>query len=105
MPIDQLPKTFEIHTTLDLGEEKWSVVSKQMVILAKTQLIDPKDVLFSLPTISNDIGELIDTDTLENVLILHEDDWIVEGKIYYHKGICGCCVHKSPGNCQRGIRA
>ena len=88
MPIDQLPETFEINTTLDIGEDKWSVVSaeparkaefaktgKLKVYLAKIQYMNPADLLYSLPTISNELAGLKDTPTLENVLILREDDW------------------------------
>lgn len=99
VPVDQLPDTFEINTTLHLGDVDWQVVEarpatkaefretgKVTVVLAKQEIfnidpanllfnIDPANVLFSLPTISNDMAIVEAVSSLENVLVLHEDDW------------------------------
>ncbi|WP_025121633.1 MULTISPECIES: hypothetical protein [unclassified Serratia (in: enterobacteria)] len=90
VPVDQLPDTFEINTTLHLGDVDWQVVEarpatkaefretgKVTVVLAKQEIfnIDPTKVLFSLPTITNDMAMVEDVASLENVLVLHEDDW------------------------------
>lgn len=90
VPVDQLPDTFEINTTLHLGDVDWQVVEarpttkaefretgKVTVVLAKQEIfdIDPAKVLFSLPTISNDMAMVEAVASLENVLVLHEDDW------------------------------
>ncbi|HGM5491681.1 TPA: hypothetical protein ACKP1B_003342 [Serratia fonticola] len=90
VPVDQLPDTFEINTTLHLGNVDWQVVEarpatkaefretgKLTVWLAKQEIchIDPAKVLFSLPTISNDMAMVEEVSSLENVLVLHEDNW------------------------------
>ncbi|CAI1731845.1 TPA: hypothetical protein ACSTJ0_000216 [Serratia fonticola] len=90
VPVDQLPDTFEINTTLHLGDVDWQVVEarpatkaefretgKVTVVLAKQEIfnIDPANVLFSLPTISNDMAIVEAVSSLDNVLVLHEDDW------------------------------
>lgn len=90
VPVDQLPDTFEINTTLHLGDVDWQVVEarpatkaefretgKVTVVLAKQEIfnIDPTKVLFGLPTISSDMALVEDVASLENVLVLHEDDW------------------------------
>lgn len=90
VPVDQLPDTFEINTTLHLGDVDWQVVEarpatkaefreigKVTVVLAKQEIfnIDPANILFSLPTISNDMAIVEAASSLENVLVLHEDDW------------------------------
>jgi len=90
VPVDQLPDTFEINTTLHLGSVDWQVVEarpatkvefretgKVTVVLAKQEIfnIEPTNVLFSLPTISNDMAMVEAVSSLEDVLILLEDDW------------------------------
>lgn len=90
VPVDQLPDTFEINTTLHLGDVDWQVVEarpatkaeyretgKVTVVLAKQEIftIDPAKILFSLPTISNDMAMVEAVSSLENVLVLLEDDW------------------------------
>ncbi|AHG22918.1 hypothetical protein Z042_19295 [Chania multitudinisentens RB-25] len=88
--VDQLPDTFEINTTLHLGDVDWQVVEampatkaefretgKVTVVLVKQEIfdIDPTKLLFSLPTISNDLAMVEAVSSLENVLVLREDDW------------------------------
>ena len=85
----QLPDTFAINTTLDIKDQKWSVLSaeplektqflkagKLRLVLSHLTLANPADALFSLPTISDDIGNARG-DTLPNdtVFAMHEDDW------------------------------
>lgn len=90
VPVEQLPDTFEIDTTMHLGKDDWRVVGaeppqktqfkqsgKLSLFLSKVEItnIDPKELLYSLPTISNDIAGVENAKSLENVVILREDDW------------------------------
>jgi hypothetical protein len=88
IPIEQLPETFEIATTLDIADKKWSVVDatpklksdfersgKLRVILSAVQMVDPNDILFSLPTINDKMCVLKKINSLDGMLVIHEDDW------------------------------
>lgn len=89
VPLRQLPESFAIETTLDIKDEKWSVQSaepaekaafaksgKLRLVLSRLTFANPADILFSLPTISDDIGNVIGN-ALPNdrSLYIHEDDW------------------------------
>ncbi len=89
MPPAQLPDTFAIDTTLDIKDQKWSVQSAEpmekaqflktgrlRLVLCRVTVGMPEDILFSLPTISDDIGS-VHGNTLPNdaVYAIHEDDW------------------------------
>lgn len=86
---EQLPETFAVNTTLDMANKKWAVDSadpvnkfefvktgKLRVVLSPITIGVPGDILFSLATISDDIGN-VQGDTLpsDRILALHEDDW------------------------------
>lgn len=90
VPIEQLPDTFEIDTIMHLGEDDWRVLGaepaektkfkksgKLNLYMAKSEItqIDPNELLYSLPTISNDIAGVENTESLENVAVFREDDW------------------------------
>jgi len=90
LPIEQLPDTFQIETTLNIRGEEWTVsgarpttkeefrkTGRVQVFLFKPviEYESPDDVLFSLPTISDEIGALEESASLENVFVVHEDDW------------------------------
>ncbi|MEW8495483.1 MAG: hypothetical protein AB2604_16895 [Candidatus Thiodiazotropha taylori] len=90
VPIEQLPDTFEIDTTMHLGEDDWRVLGaepaektkfrksgKLNLYLAKSEItqIDPNELLYSLPTISNDLAGVENAESLENVAVFREDDW------------------------------
>ena len=91
LPPDRLPDTFEINTTMHLGEEDWIVVeadpqSKEdfsqtgklkltMIKSSEIKMMDPSEILFTLPTIENTTPPMVDSDSLENVAVFHEDDW------------------------------
>ncbi len=90
VPIDQLPDTFEIDTTMNLGENDWRVADAQPIgktdfrktgrlklylTKVETTMVDPNELLFSLPTISDSIAGAEDTESLENVVVFREDDW------------------------------
>ncbi len=89
VPPENLPETFELNTTIHLGETDWSVISaepmnaseflktgKLRLVLQKVRMIDPKKILFTLPTICNFLGEVSqEIDTTGRELTIHEDDW------------------------------
>lgn len=90
LPIEQLPDTFEIDTTLHLGNDDWVVqqatprtkaefrkTGKVSIQLYKphTASVPLSEILYSLPTISNDFPTLVDAPSLTNVFVAHEDDW------------------------------
>jgi len=88
VPIGQLPDTFEVATTLDISGKKWSVVdaapkqksdfpkSEQLrAVLSQLQMVNPKDLLFSLPTINDRMCALQKAKSLDGMLVIHEDDW------------------------------
>lgn len=89
MPPEQLPDSFAIDTTLDIKNSKWSVVSadpvekskftqtgKLRVLLSPITMMPPGEILFSLVTISDNVGATIgDTLPSDKIFALHEDDW------------------------------
>lgn len=89
LPLDQLPDTFEIATTMDLGNDKWTIASatpatksefsksKSLILtMNKVEMINPNDILFSLPTISSELPNLTQNATFnESNFNLREDDW------------------------------
>lgn len=89
MKPEQLPESFAINTTLELKNGKWWVDSadpiekskfiktgKLKVVLSPIVMMPPGDILFSLATISDDIGSVAgDALPSEKILALHEDDW------------------------------
>lgn len=90
LPADQLPKSFELETTLHLREEPWSVVKadpvkaedfiragKLVLTLRKVQMMPVKNILMTLPTLENEFPALVGTSSLNDPAIfrMHEDDW------------------------------
>lgn len=88
VPIEQLPDSFELETTFDIGEDQWSVVQaipdnkddfvktgKLKVFLHKIEFINPQNILFSLPTLNDSLFGSEAVDSTENLLLMHEDDW------------------------------
>jgi hypothetical protein len=89
MTPDQLPETFEdFHTTLNLEGQEWSVVSaepttreqyakaaKLTLRLHRIEHVDPRELLFSLPSICDYIPGLGDTSLADQDYELAEDDW------------------------------
>jgi len=85
IPSDQLPATFAEPATLSLGGDSWSVV-KAFPLTAAERLksghvrlelsrlapVNPQEILFTLPTISNDLPAC---EPGAGGLVLHEDDW------------------------------
>lgn len=91
MPPDTLPDTFALDTTLHLPNGDWRVVSAVPVTKAefsKTRrlrlwlekvesvvMVDPRKLLFTLPTIGNELPAC-DGDPVDgSELTMHEDDW------------------------------
>ncbi|GKX53631.1 hypothetical protein [Budvicia aquatica] len=90
LPIERLPDTFEINTTLHIAEEDWEVVSAVPpqkaqfektgtldITLCKPEItyVDPSEILFSLPTINDELPALENPPSMENVMVVLEDDW------------------------------
>jgi hypothetical protein len=89
VPSNQLPESFELATTLHLGQLEWRVEaaepatraeyssSKKLVLrLRKVELrLDPNQILFSLSTIEDALPASTGDPTSGDELVLHEDDW------------------------------
>src|SRR5688572_3019702 len=87
VPATRLPETFELATTLHFGELEWSVVSanpatrtayeqtKKLVLrVQKIDRVDPKSILFSIPTIETAIPPADGDPVTGDELVVHEDD-------------------------------
>lgn len=92
LPVGNLPQTFEAATTLKLGDKMYAVVSafpktaqefratgqlRLDMREMQTETVDPKDILYSLPTLSSELPDLEEGSTKlgRQVLEMHEDDW------------------------------
>ncbi|HTR51901.1 MAG TPA: hypothetical protein VMJ10_14395 [Kofleriaceae bacterium] len=85
LPVEQLPESFAASTTLHLGDADWHVEAAEPVTraeytatgalrltLRKLVQVDPKTILFSLPTLEN---VLPPTRPGSAPVRLHQDDW------------------------------
>ncbi|MCY1043700.1 hypothetical protein OV208_20440 [Corallococcus sp. bb12-1] len=92
LPLGSLPASFEAATTLQLGDTSYEVVSATPMTArefevtgslrlemreVKVDTVDPRDLLYSLPTLSNELPAIAEGSTKlgKRVLELHEDDW------------------------------
>ncbi len=89
MPIGQLPDSFELETDLEIGDKKYFVVEAKPVTkpefkatgqlalrLRQVPRMSPQDILFSLPSISNQGPPAAGPSApVSGVVVLHEDDW------------------------------
>ncbi len=86
MPPNALPESFEIDTTLHLDGDDWSVVSANPKVRAeyaksltlrlhRIEMMEPKEILFSLPSICDSIPGVSNQPLIGNELVLAEDDW------------------------------
>ncbi len=89
IPIDQLPDTFEIDTTMHIGQNEWSIESADpnkkddfrktknlTLILRKVEMVALQELLYSLPTICNYFGEVNEgLSKNDQVLEIMEDEW------------------------------
>lgn len=86
VPMRQLP---ERDTALTIGKDDWLVVDvtparaeeivkagKVSLVLRKVQYVDPKTILFSLPTVADEIPEETVEGELHDALLIVEDDWL-----------------------------
>lgn len=84
---EQLPESFSHNTMLEMAGTDWHVVRAEpmtrveyiasgrlRLFVRKIEKIDPKDLLFSLPTLENTLPRLCSGDT-STAYKLHEDDW------------------------------
>jgi hypothetical protein len=87
MPPSDLPETFELETTLHLGDADWSVISaepktrpeysrsgKLTLRLRRIEQINPADIQFSLPSICDRLPA-VRPDPADDACVLAEDDW------------------------------
>lgn len=93
MPPGRLPESFEARTTLHLGEDDWEVVearpvtaadfrrSRKLTLILRRvvlQKLGPGEILFSLPTITNDALPDVAAGSSKlgrDVIEIHEDNW------------------------------
>jgi hypothetical protein len=88
MPANNLPDSFERDTIINLGGADWNVLnarpktraqytkSKTLILwIRRIELINPQDILYSLPSICDSIPEVSDRDISGDELTIAEDDW------------------------------
>lgn len=90
MPSDQLPDTFEINTMLHIGEDDWQIIEsapsskKEFIETGKLSLflkrveitsVDPNKILYSLPTINDELPLVEEVSTVQASIVFPEDDW------------------------------
>ena len=90
VPSDDLPKEFGLQTTLHIGGQEWQVRSAApisaddfiasgslILTLERVEKVDPKEILFSLPTIENELPRTssLSSGTGTMVFRLNEDEW------------------------------
>ena len=87
LPPEQLPESFEGATTFFIGDLDWNVEHAEpmtraefvasghlRVVLREVEKVDPKQILFSLPTLENALPDMIDGDA-GRALAFADDDW------------------------------
>lgn len=95
MLIKQLPKSFANTTIMHINNEDWQVISatpmtfeetmktkRLKLVLSKVISVDTNDLLYTIPTLSNDINNLADIDYVTDFLVtenekffIRPDDW------------------------------
>ena len=89
MTADQLPETFSVPTTMHIQDNDWNVEeaipenstdiiqSKNLILkLRKIETVNINDLWFTLPTISNEFPQTVETTKRTNFDIdIHEDDY------------------------------
>jgi hypothetical protein len=88
LPPADLPESFEIETTLHLGDADWSVVHAEprtrpeytksgslTVRLRRIEKVNPRDILFSLPSICDRLAAVGNGPLVGDECVLAEDDW------------------------------
>lgn len=89
MTADQLPETFSVPTTMHIQDNDWTVeeaipenstdfIKKKSLVLKmrKVEKMNPNDIWFTTPTISNEFPQLTEKITeTEFDISIHEDDY------------------------------
>jgi hypothetical protein len=88
MPPEDMPESFALETTLHLGDADWSAVQAEprtraeysrsgalTLRLRRIEKIDPRDLLFSLPSICDRLPALGSGPLAGDECLLAEDDW------------------------------
>lgn len=89
MTADQLPETFSVQTTMHIQDEDWNIEeaipenatefiqTKSLVLkMRKVEKMNPNDIWFSLPTISNEFPQIVEmTNKTDFDITIHEDDY------------------------------
>jgi hypothetical protein len=88
MPPADVPESFAVDTTLHLGDTDWSVVRAEPLTraeyarsgsltlwLRRVQKIDPRSILFSLPSICDRLAAVGTGALRGDELLMAEDDW------------------------------
>ncbi|GCE31182.1 hypothetical protein KDA_66660 [Dictyobacter alpinus] len=90
MPVENLPQSFALDTTMHIGDEDWTVANaepmtaeefmrtgKLVLTLQKVVKVPAKDILFTLPTLCDEIPPVLAGSTKQgkHICELHEDDW------------------------------
>ncbi len=88
MSPEALPESFGVETRLHIGDSEWMVAQadpptrieyakckRLMLRLRRIEMMDPKNILFSLPSICDSIPPLGDIPLTGDELVLAEDDW------------------------------
>jgi hypothetical protein len=88
LPAGELPESFDEDTLLHIGDDEWSVVEARPATraeyertrslalkLSRIERVDPRTILFSLPSICDSLPPLEQEPLTEDDLRLLEDDW------------------------------
>jgi hypothetical protein len=88
VPVEQLPATFAVDTTLTLAGESWSVLQADpptaaefrtkgllTLTLSRVRSVSAHDILYSLPTLYEGLPVVDPARARLDLLQLHEDDW------------------------------
>ncbi|MDC0717552.1 hypothetical protein [Nannocystis bainbridge] len=86
VPAEHLPESFTTATTMRLGDGEWQVEQadpaerheflasgRLRLVLHEIQWVDPKTILFTLPTLEDTMPRLLDEPA--DGFSMHEDDW------------------------------
>ncbi|WAS92701.1 hypothetical protein [Nannocystis punicea] len=87
VPADHLPESFSAATTMSLGDRRWQVEEAEpaerrdflakgrlRLVLRELQWVDPKTIMYTLPTLENTMPPLVEGETA-GAFAMHEDDW------------------------------
>ena len=100
MPSGAMADTFELETTLHLGDADWSVVDaeprtkpefvgtgKLVLRLRKVEKVDLSDILYSLPSICDRIPSVLDSAPDGDDVVLADNHFV-----YLSLDLCLCVV-------------